>query len=62
MKVIRTSGERFENLHEYAFAPHYAEVPDADGGTLRIHYVDEGPRTGRPELPGLERQFTFDRP
>ncbi|HTO58386.1 MAG TPA: alpha/beta fold hydrolase, partial [Pseudomonadales bacterium] len=26
----------------YAFAPHYATVPDGDGGSLRMHYVDEG--------------------
>jgi haloalkane dehalogenase len=48
MKVIRTPDERFESLHEYAFAPNYAEVPDLAGGTLRVHYVDEGPKAGRP--------------
>jgi haloalkane dehalogenase len=43
MKILRTPDERFENLPGYSFAPHYAEVPDGEGGSLRIHYVDEGP-------------------
>jgi haloalkane dehalogenase len=33
-------------LSGYAFEPHYVEVDDDDGGTLRVHYVDEGPRDG----------------
>ncbi len=50
MKVLRTPDERFENLPGYPFAPHYAEVPDGEDGTLRIHYVDEGPRDAEPVL------------
>jgi haloalkane dehalogenase len=44
MKFLRTPDERFENLPGYPFAPHYVSVPDEEGGTLRMHYVDEGPR------------------
>ena len=33
MKVLRTPDERFEGLPGFDFAPHYAEVPDGDGGT-----------------------------
>lgn len=42
--VLRTPEERFLNLPGFPFAPHYAELanPYADG-TLRMHYVDEGP-------------------
>jgi len=47
MKVLRTPDERFAALPGYPFEPHYSEVPDGDGGTLRIHYVDEGPRDGQ---------------
>jgi haloalkane dehalogenase len=47
MKVLRTPDERFKNLPGYPFAPHYTDVPDGDGGTLRIHHVDEGPRDGQ---------------
>ena len=46
MKVLRTPDERFLNLPGFPFAPHYTEVPSGDGGTLRIHHVDEGPRDG----------------
>ena len=44
MKVLRTPDERFENLPDYPFEPNYLEVPDGEGGNLRIHYVDEGPK------------------
>lgn len=44
MQVLRTPDACFENLPGYDFAPHYVDVPDGDGGTLRMHYVDEGPR------------------
>jgi haloalkane dehalogenase len=42
MKVLRTPDERFQDLPGYPFAPHYTDVPDGDGGTLRVHHVDEG--------------------
>ncbi len=54
MEIKRTPDDRFENLPGYSFAPHYTEVPDGegggDGGTLRVHHVDEGPRDGTPVL------------
>ncbi|WP_395696323.1 haloalkane dehalogenase [Nocardioides sp.] len=46
MKVLRTPDERFDSLPGYGFAPHYADVSDGDGGTLRMHYLDEGPVDG----------------
>jgi len=42
MKLLRTPDERFANLADYPFAPHYAVV----AGHIRVHYVDEGPRDG----------------
>ena len=50
MNVLRTPDDRFEGLIGYPFEPHYTEVSDPDGGTLRMHYVDEGPRNGPPIL------------
>ncbi|HJV41770.1 haloalkane dehalogenase, partial [Caulobacter sp.] len=50
MDVLRTPDERFEGLTDWAFAPRYTEVEDADGTPLRIHHVDEGPRGQRPIL------------
>ncbi len=46
MDVLRTPEDRFENLSDWAFAPRYATLRDADGTDLRLHYVDEGPRDG----------------
>jgi len=37
MEVLRTPDE-----------PNYLEVPDGEGGVLRLHYVDEGPADGEP--------------
>ena len=45
MKTLRTPDERFEDLPEYDFEPHYARV---DG--MRMHYVDEGPENADPVL------------
>ncbi|MGB6229057.1 MAG: haloalkane dehalogenase [Litorimonas sp.] len=46
MEILRTPDERFADLPDYSFAPNYAEIGDG----LRLHYVDEGPRDGRPVL------------
>jgi haloalkane dehalogenase len=46
MDVLRTPDERFEHLPDFPFEPHYVEVPDGDGGSLRIHHLDEGPADG----------------
>jgi haloalkane dehalogenase len=50
MKKLRTPDERFTDLPGFPFEPHYAEVPDGEGGTLRVHYVDEGPADGEVVL------------
>ena len=50
MQVVRTPDERFEALPDFPFAPHYVEIDDGEGGRLRVHYVDEGPRDGQTVL------------
>lgn len=50
MQTLRTPDDRFADLPDYPFEPHYVDVDDQDGGTLRVHYVDEGPRDGHPIL------------
>jgi len=45
MKILRTPEERFQNLPDYPFAPHYVEVDD-----MRMHYVDEGSPDADPVL------------
>lgn len=46
MKVLRTPDERFRDLPDFCYEPRYTDVPDGDGGSLRIHHVDEGPADG----------------
>jgi len=43
MQILRTPDERFQNLPDFAFAPHYVEVTG-----MRMHYLDEG--RGEPIL------------
>ncbi len=50
MQTLRTPDERFDGLEGYPFEPHYAEIADGDGGTLRVHYLDEGPADAAPVL------------
>ena len=50
MKALRTPDERFANLPGYDFEAKYLDVPDGDGGQLRVHYVDEGPPDANPVL------------
>ncbi len=51
MKILRTPDDRFDNLPDWPFAPHYTEITDAASGqVLRMAYVDEGPRDGSTVL------------
>ena len=45
MKALRTPDERFADLPDFPYAPHYLMVDDTEGGELRMHYLDEGERT-----------------
>ncbi|GAA0853043.1 haloalkane dehalogenase [Aliiglaciecola litoralis] len=44
MEYLRTPDSCFSNLPDYDFTPHYIEVDDFEGASLRMHYVDEGPK------------------
>ncbi len=50
MRVLRTPDDRFAGLPDFPFAPHYVEIPDGEGGTLRVHHLDEGPPDAAPVL------------
>ena len=49
MEALRTPDDRFDGLAGYPFSPHYEEIPDGEGGKLRVHYLDEGP----PDAPAV---------
>jgi haloalkane dehalogenase len=46
MKTLRTPDECFTELPDFGYEPHYADVPDQDGGTLRMAWVEAGPSDG----------------
>lgn len=50
MTVLRTPEERFTDLPDFKFTPHYVTVTDPALGDLRMHYLDEGDPAGRPVL------------
>jgi haloalkane dehalogenase len=50
MQTLRTPDNRFDDLPDFPYAPRYCEVPDDDGGTLRVAWVQDGPETADPIL------------
>ncbi|WP_370400436.1 haloalkane dehalogenase [Sulfitobacter sp. JB4-11] len=50
MEFLRTPDDRFEVLPDFDFAPNYLNVDDGEGGSLRLHYLDEGPSAADPVL------------
>ena len=50
MDFLRTDDSCFDNLPDYSFAPNYLMVDDDEGGQLRVHYLDEGPKDAEPIL------------
>jgi len=44
MDSLRTPDERFDHLERFPYPPQYINIDDGAGGTLRLHYIDEGPR------------------
>ncbi len=50
MNILRTPDERFRDLVDFPYAPHYLEIPGGARDRLRIHFVDEGPKQAAPVL------------
>jgi len=50
VEALRTPDDRFEGLPDFPFEPHHVEVDDGEGGTLRVHHLDEGPAEGEVVL------------
>jgi len=50
MQTIRTPDTRFDDLKDYPYKPNYVEINDGEGSTLRVHYLDEGPKNSNPIL------------
>lgn len=50
MQIVRTPEDRFADLPDFGYQPHYAQVPDGAGGALRIAWVEAGPPDGEVVL------------
>ena len=50
MQTLRTPDDAFAELPDFGYEPHYAEVPDGEGGALRMAWVEDGPADGEPVL------------
>jgi haloalkane dehalogenase len=46
MQTVRTPDSRFNGLPDFDYQPHYGEVSDAEGATLRMAWVEAGPADG----------------
>lgn len=50
MQFLRTPDNCFSDLPDFDFSANYLMVDDTEGGQLRVHYIDEGPKTAPPVL------------
>jgi haloalkane dehalogenase len=52
VELLRTPDDRFDGLVDFEFEPHHAHVIAGDGTdtSIRVHYLDEGPRDGTTVL------------
>lgn len=50
MQILRTPEDRFAGLPDFGYDPHYAEIADGDGATVRMAWVEDGPADGEPVL------------
>lgn len=51
MQLLRTPDDRFDNLPDYPFKPHYLEIRDQfEDASIRIHTIDEGGADSQPVL------------
>ncbi|CPR10952.1 haloalkane dehalogenase [Mycobacterium bohemicum DSM 44277] len=50
MQSVRTPDDRFDDVPDFPYAPNYSEIPDAEGGTLRVAWVTDGPQDADPVL------------
>lgn len=50
MQVLRTPEDSFAGISGFDYQPRYAQVPDGEGGSLRMAYLAEGRPDGPPVL------------
>jgi len=50
MQTLRTPDSRFTYLPEFPYEPTYSDIPDGDGGTVRVAWPADGPQAADPVL------------
>ncbi|MGE5697205.1 MAG: haloalkane dehalogenase [Candidatus Sericytochromatia bacterium] len=50
MQILRTPDNQFVDLPQFPYVPSYSDIPDGDGGTLRVAWVADGPKDADPVL------------
>jgi haloalkane dehalogenase len=44
LQFLTTPEHCFEQITDFRYAAHFLQVADNEGGSLELHYVDEGPK------------------
>lgn len=44
LDFLTTPEHCFEHITDFFYAPHFLHVDDNEGGLLKLHYIDEGPK------------------
>jgi haloalkane dehalogenase len=44
LQFLTTPEHYFEQITDFCYAPHFLQVDDCEGGSLKLHYIDEGPK------------------
>lgn len=50
METLRTPDERFAEIPDFPYRPHYCELDDDEGGQLRVAWIEAGPAHADPVL------------
>lgn len=50
LHFLTTPEHCFEPIKDFDYAAHFLQVDDNEGGSLKLHYIDEGPKDGNVVL------------
>lgn len=50
MQTLRTPDDRFADLPDFPYSPHYCDLDDCEGATVRVAWVQDGPEHADPVL------------
>jgi haloalkane dehalogenase len=50
LQFLTTPEHCFEQITDFHYSPHFLQVDDNEGGSLQLHYIDEGPKDGNVVL------------